>query len=159
MIALGPWFTRLIVVVFLFAVFEASPPLAATLVAGAALCALAIFLHQGGYIPRFVMDVLDRLTNRQQLERAYEARSHHLLTIDAADLARRIRSQVIGQDAAIESIATQLRRRIAARRPDKPLAVFCLSGAPGVGKTHFAKTLAAELYGNRSHLHFCTSST
>jgi ATP-dependent Clp protease ATP-binding subunit ClpA len=48
----------------------------------------------------------------------------------------------------------QLRRRLAARRKDKPIAVFCLAGAPGVGKTHFAKVLADELYGGKGHLHF-----
>jgi hypothetical protein len=51
-----------------------------------------------------------------------------------------------------------LRRRIAARRLDKPVAVFRLAGAPGVGKTHFAKILAEELDGGRIHLHFFDKS-
>src|ERR1700687_4907788 len=100
------------------------------------------------------MDVLDRLTNKAPLEEAYERRSRDLVTIDAEQLAGRICSKVIGQDEAVRSIASQLRRRIAARRKDKPVAVFCLAGAPGVGKTHFAKVLAEELYGGKNHLHF-----
>ena len=78
------------------------------------------------------MDVLDRLTDKASLEKAYEARGRKLVTIDAAALADKLKSRVIGQDAAIESMAAQLRRRLAAQRPDKPVAVFCLAGPPGM---------------------------
>jgi ATP-dependent Clp protease ATP-binding subunit ClpA len=154
MIGMNPWFTRLALVLVVIAIDHASPPLAITLVAGSALAAITVYARQGRYLPRFVMDVLDRLTNRSALEQSYQARSRQLITIDAQDLADRVKARVIGQDSAVDAIAAQLRRRIAARRPDKPLAVFCLAGAPGVGKTHFAKVLAEELFGDRSHLHF-----
>jgi ATP-dependent Clp protease ATP-binding subunit ClpA len=154
MSAAGPWFSRLLIVVFLITVDHAAPALALALVAGAAFAAVFVFIYQGRYLPRFIMDVLDRLTNRSALEQAYESRSRRLITIDAEDLARRIKARVIGQDDAVGAIAAQLRRRIAAQRKDKPLAVFCLAGAAGVGKTHLAKVLAEEMYGDRGHLHF-----
>lgn len=100
------------------------------------------------------MDILDRLTDKAVLERAYENRSAQRSVIDAEDLARRVKARVVGQDAIVERIAAQVRRRIAAQRRDKPIAVFCLAGPPGVGKTHLAKVLAEELYGDRNHLHF-----
>lgn len=154
MSATGPWFIRLIIVVFLITVDRAAPALAEALVAAAAVGAIAIFIYRGRYIPRFIMDILDRLTNRAVLEEAYESQTQKLITIDADDLARRVKARVIGQDEAVDAIAAQLRRRFAARRRDKPLAVFCLAGAPGVGKTHLAKVLAEELYGDHNHLHF-----
>jgi ATP-dependent Clp protease ATP-binding subunit ClpA len=158
MTAMGPWFSRLVIVAFLITVDRAAPSLAVAMVAAAAAAFVAIFLYQARYMPRFIMDVLDRLTNRAKLEQAYEARSQKLVTIDAGDLARRIKARVVGQDDAVDAICAQLRRRIAAHRKDKPLAVFCLAGAPGVGKTHFAKILAEELYGDRAHLHFLDMS-
>ena len=154
MTGMSPWMTRLVLLLIIISVDRASPALAVTLVIGAAIGAIAIFLHRGSYLPRFVMDILDQLSNKTSLQQAYEKRNQALVTIDADDLAQRISAKVVGQNDAIKAIAQQLRRRIAAKRADKPLAVFCLAGAPGVGKTHFAKALSEELYGGRSHLHF-----
>ncbi|QOZ23460.1 AAA family ATPase [Bradyrhizobium sp. CCBAU 51753] len=154
MTGLNPWLGRLFIVLGLITIDHASPALARTLVVGAAVVAVFIFLYQGSCLPRFIMDVLDRLTNKASLEQAYAQRSGKLVTIDADQLADRIIARVIGQNDAVHSIAMQLRRRFAARRADKPIAVFCLAGAPGTGKTHFAKVLADELYGGKGHLHF-----
>jgi ATP-dependent Clp protease ATP-binding subunit ClpA len=154
MMGMNPWMGRLILLLALISIDHASPALAVTLVVAAGLFAVAIFLFRGSYLPRFIMDILDRLSNKTTLQDAYEKRSQQLTTINAEQLTDRIASRVIGQNEAVGAIASQLRRRIAAKRIDKPVAVFCLAGSPGVGKTHFAKVLAEELFGGRSHLHF-----
>ncbi|MEO1650470.1 MAG: AAA family ATPase [Pseudomonadota bacterium] len=120
----------------------------------AATVAVAMFLTKGKYLPRWMMDILDRLSNKLSLEQAYDEHQNQGVMIDAETLSAKLRSKVIGQDKAITSIALQVRRRLAARRPGKPVAVFCLAGPPGVGKTHLAKRLAWELYGKKEHLHF-----
>jgi ATP-dependent Clp protease ATP-binding subunit ClpA len=104
------------------------------------------------------MDVLSRLTDKAALEKAYEAKSGKLTVIDAEEFAAKLKARVIGQDEVIDHIARTLRRRIAARRPNKPLAVFCFAGAPGVGKTYLAKVMAETLYKSKNHLHFIDMS-
>jgi ATP-dependent Clp protease ATP-binding subunit ClpA len=141
-------------VLFIISISQASIALGWWLVAVSAASAVLIFALRGRYLPRYIMDILDRLTDKAVLERAYENRSAQRSVIDAEDLARRVKARVVGQDAIVERIAAQVRRRIAAQRRDKPIAVFCLAGPPGVGKTHLAKVLAEELYGDRNHLHF-----
>jgi ATP-dependent Clp protease ATP-binding subunit ClpA len=105
------------------------------------------------------VDVLSRLTDKAALEKAYEAKSSKLAVIDADEFASKLKARVIGQDEVIDHIARTLRRRIAARRPNKPLAVFCFAGAPGIGKTHLAKEMAEALYKSKNHLHFIDMST
>jgi ATP-dependent Clp protease ATP-binding subunit ClpA len=139
---------------FMVTLVKVSPPLAGFVIIVSATCAFFLYAFRGHYLPRWIMDVLDRLTDRAALERAYAARERSLTAIDADNLAARIRARVIGQDAVVDSIAVQLRRRLAAKRPNRPNAVFCLAGPPGVGKTHLAKVLAQELYGDGAHLHF-----
>jgi ATP-dependent Clp protease ATP-binding subunit ClpA len=100
------------------------------------------------------MDVLDRLTNKAALEQAYGAKSAQLSVINAEELANALKAKVIGQNEVIDQLCKTLRRRIAAKRPNKPIAVFCFAGAPGVGKTHLAKVLAEELFHSKNNLHF-----
>lgn len=151
---MSPWLVRAVMVLFIISISQASIALGWWLVAVSAASAVLIFALRGRYLPRYIMDILDRLTDKAVLERAYENRSAQRSVIDAEDLARRVKARVVGQDAIVERIAAQVRRRIAAQRRDKPIAVFCLAGPPGVGKTHLAKVLAEELYGDRNHLHF-----
>ena len=151
---LGPLMSILFSIGFMVMLVSFSPPLAGLVAFACGALALTILSYKGNYFPRWIMDVLDRLTDKASLEKAYEARGRKLATIDAIALANALKARIIGQNAVIDSIATQLRRRLAASRPDKPVAVFCLAGPPGVGKTLLAKVLAEELYGDRAHLHF-----
>lgn len=148
-----PWPFRFFVVLFMLLVARASPALALTMIVIAAVWAAVALLRHTQMLPRFVMDILDRLSNKRALEDAYSAHETKLTVIDAEALAQRLRSKVVGQNEVIEAISRQLRRRIAARRKDKPIAVFCFAGSPGVGKTYLAKVLADELFGDRNHLH------
>lgn len=155
----GMWAGRLGILIAVIIVAQASAALAFFLVVIAFVGAIFFFLYKGSYLPRFVMDVLDRLTNKSALVKAHEKQQEKLTTINAAELAAKLKAKVIGQDAVIDQIAAQLRRRVAAKRKDKPLAVFCFAGAPGVGKSHLAKALAEALYGDKTHLLFVEMAT
>jgi ATP-dependent Clp protease ATP-binding subunit ClpC len=72
-----------------------------------------------------------------------EEQSRTLLALEAS-LAKR----VVGQDAAIASVAQAIRRgRAGLKDPRKPVGGFLFLGPSGVGKTELARALAAELFG------------
>ncbi|MEA2936253.1 MAG: ATP-dependent Clp protease ATP-binding subunit ClpE, partial [Variibacter sp.] len=98
------------------------------------------------------------LTDRPALEAGWLKLSRQLSVIDSDKLASALKARVIGQDEVIDQLTTTVRRRLAGKRPNKPVAVFCFAGAPGVGKTYLAKVLAEELYGSTNHLHFVDMS-
>lgn len=150
----GTWLGRLGMILITAGIAKASGTLALFLVAAAAVIAIGTFVYTGKYLPRSIMDILDKLTNKQQVEDAFAKKSGKLTAINAEQLAEALKAKVIGQNEVIDQISQQLRRRIAAKRPDKPIGVFVFAGAPGVGKTHLAKALSEEIYGSKNHLHF-----
>jgi ATP-dependent Clp protease ATP-binding subunit ClpA len=150
----GPWILRAMAILFVIAVDKAHSGLAIVLVIGCGLAATCIFLFKGQYLPRFMMDVLNRLTNKGALEEAYEARRKSVSVIDAEAFSNDLKAKVVGQDAIVDRLSQQLRRRLAAHNPNKPIAVFCFAGPPGVGKTHLAKAIAQNLYEGGNHFHF-----
>ncbi|KQW61490.1 AAA family ATPase [Variovorax sp. Root411] len=98
-----------------------------------------------------LMDILDRLTNRQALEARLQLEATSEI-IDAAALADALKSKVIGQDQVCDDIAAQIRRRLALQQRGKPIGVFLFCGHPGTGKTYLAKQLAIQC--RRKLLHF-----
>ena len=78
------------------------------------------------------------------VERMTESTAGKLLNIE-----KELNAAVIGQSAAIESIARALRRsRAALGDPKRPIGSFLFLGPTGVGKTLLAKMLAEKVYGD-----------
>ena len=64
-----------------------------------------------------------------------------------------LKSKVIGQDEAVEKIVKSIRRnRIGIKDPNRPIGSFIFLGSTGVGKTHFAKQIAKEMFGSEDAL-------
>jgi len=64
-----------------------------------------------------------------------------------ANLEEHLKSNIIGQDEAIETVSAALVRSQADMNDsNRPLGVFLFSGSSGVGKTHLAKTLHNYLF-------------
>ena len=64
-----------------------------------------------------------------------------------------LRSQVIGQDEAVEKIVKAIQRnRVGLKDPNKPIGTFMFLGPTGVGKTHLAKKLAKFLFDSTDNL-------
>jgi len=130
---------------------------------GGTLCALAwlgvvlAYLRHTNRLPKrlakwkTLMDILDRLTNRQELERRMH-REEHAVFIDAEMLADILKSRVVGQDRVCTELASQIRRRLALEHRGKPVGVFLFAGPPGSGKTYLGKVLAQAI--GRKLLHF-----
>lgn len=100
---------------------------------------------------RWLMDILDRLTNRAELERRL-AQEVETIFVDAEALATQLKAKVVGEDRICDDLAAQIRRRLALKQRGKPVGIFLFAGPPGAGKTWLGKVLA-EALGKRL-LHF-----
>jgi ATP-dependent Clp protease ATP-binding subunit ClpC len=64
-----------------------------------------------------------------------------------------LKSRVVGQDEAVETVAKAVRRnRAGLRDPKRPIGSFIFLGPTGVGKTELAKTLAEVLFESEDSL-------
>ncbi len=62
-------------------------------------------------------------------------------------MEERLHERVVGQDEAIEAVATALRRsRAGLQDPDRPIGTFMFLGPTGVGKTELARALAEFMF-------------
>jgi ATP-dependent Clp protease ATP-binding subunit ClpC len=69
------------------------------------------------------------------------------------NLDKEMIGRIIGQDAAVIKIVKSIKRnRLGIKDPNRPIGSFIFLGSTGVGKTHLAKTLAKELFGNEDSL-------
>jgi ATP-dependent Clp protease ATP-binding subunit ClpC len=81
-------------------------------------------------------------------KRIAESESKKLLKMNEA-----LKEKIIGQNNAIETISKAIRRtRAGLKDPNKPIGSFLFLGPTGVGKTHFAKTLAEYLFESQNAL-------
>jgi len=68
-------------------------------------------------------------------------------------LEDRLRERVVGQDHALEAVASAIRRsRSGLSDPNRPLGSFLFLGSTGVGKTELAKALADALFNDERAL-------
>src|SRR5438067_12420814 len=62
-------------------------------------------------------------------------------------MEERLHERVVGQDQAIEAVATALRRsRAGLQDPNRPIGTFLFLGPTGVGKTELARALAEFMF-------------
>ncbi|MEO6774465.1 MAG: ATP-dependent chaperone ClpB [Kofleriaceae bacterium] len=65
----------------------------------------------------------------------------------------RLRSRVIGQDAAVTAVAAAVRRaRAGLKDPNRPIGSFLFLGPTGVGKTELARALAEFLFDDETNM-------
>lgn len=69
------------------------------------------------------------------------------------DLDQVLRSRIIGQEEAVEAVASAIKRsRVDIGNPDRPMGSFLFLGPTGVGKTELAKVLAEEVFKDKDAL-------
>ena len=90
-----------------------------------------------------VADVISMMTGIP-VQRIGEEENQKLRTLDD-----KLKSAVIGQDDAIQTIVRSIQRsRIGLKDPKKPIGTFMFVGPTGVGKTYLTKCLALEMFGS-----------
>jgi ATP-dependent Clp protease ATP-binding subunit ClpC len=69
------------------------------------------------------------------------------------NLENNLNQSVIGQSEAVTKISKAIRRnRVGIKDPNRPIGSFIFLGSTGIGKTHLAKRLAEEIFGDEESL-------
>ncbi len=94
-----------------------------------------------------VADVVAMMTGIP-MNRIAESETNKLLK-----MAEELKSQVIGQDEAVEHLVKAIRRaRAGLKDPNRPIGSFMFLGPTGVGKTELAKALARYMFDSEDAL-------
>lgn len=90
-----------------------------------------------------VNEVISMMTG-VPVQRVSEGETARLRKLD-----EKLKSSVIGQDHAIETVVRAIQRnRIGLRAPNHPIGAFMFLGPTGVGKTYLAQQIAKEVFGS-----------
>ncbi len=94
-----------------------------------------------------IAEVVSRWTG-VPVSRLKEGESNKLLHLETD-----MKERVIGQDAAVKTVADSiLRARAGVNDPAQPMGSFLFLGPTGVGKTELARVLSEQLFGGESHM-------
>jgi ATP-dependent Clp protease ATP-binding subunit ClpB len=100
--------------------------------------------------PRFLKDEVDADDVAEVVARWTGIPVSRLLegeTEKLIHMEERLHERVVGQDEAIEAVATALRRsRAGLQDPNRPIGTFLFLGPTGVGKTELARALAEFMF-------------
>lgn len=114
------------------------------------------FSSKGKQSNKFIKESVDSEDVAKVIARWTGIPVHSLLENEVQKLSRleeELKQRVIGQDEAIESVASALRRARAGLAPaDRPMGSFMFLGPTGVGKTELAKALAEFMFNDEKAL-------
>jgi ATP-dependent Clp protease ATP-binding subunit ClpB len=106
--------------------------------------------ESGGEAPVFLKEEVDADDIAEVVARWTGIPVSRLLegeTEKLVNMEQRLHERVVGQDAAIDAVATALRRsRAGLQDPDRPIGSFLFLGPTGVGKTELARALAEFMF-------------
>src|SRR5205807_1973895 len=103
-----------------------------------------------GTQPKFLKDVVDAEDVAEVVAKWTGIPVSRLMEGEIEKLVHmeeRLHQRVIGQDEAVEAVASALRRsRAGLQDPNRPIGVFLFLGPTGVGKTELARALAEFMF-------------
>ena len=121
------------------------------------LCVLAV-LNERGLLPPEIagfgvlMNILDRLTNKQQLEALIakpRPQSQAKTRLDPQRAREIMREGIIGHDAMIDDVISRVGLAQQKIKRTRPAAIFMLAGPPSTGKTEVGQVLSRAIFGNQ----------